>query len=110
MAKRDLLGGLELLVLLALIRLRDEAYGVPIAGAIAQHSGKEPALGSVYLTLERLAAKGLVTSRRGEPTAVRGGRAKTYFRITALGTEQVRRTQTVLIGMWSGLPQLQGSP
>jgi DNA-binding PadR family transcriptional regulator len=108
MAKRDLLGGLELLVLLALLRLGDEAYGVPIAAAIEHHSGREVALASVYLTLERLAGKGLVAARRGEPTAVRGGRAKTYFRITAQGVRQVRHTRATLTGLWDGIPQLEG--
>jgi DNA-binding PadR family transcriptional regulator len=106
MASNDLLGGLELLVLLALIRLRDEAYGVPIAAAIAAHSGRDVALGSVYVALDRLARKGLVKARRGEPTAVRGGRAKTYFRVTARGLRQAQRARAALMGLWDGLPQL----
>jgi DNA-binding PadR family transcriptional regulator len=106
MASNDLLGGLELLVLLALIRLRDEAYGVPIAAAIAAHSGRDVALASVYVALDRLARKGLVKARRGEPTAVRGGRAKTYFRVTARGLRQAQRARAALMGLWDGLPQL----
>ena len=109
MANNDLLGGLELLVLLALIRLGDEAYGVPIATAITQRSGREVALGSVYVALDRLAHKGLVKARRGEPTAVRGGRAKTYFRVTARGLRQARRARATLTGLWDGLPQLEGA-
>lgn len=105
----DLLGGLELLVLLALIRLGDEAYGVPIAGAIAEHSGREVAIGSVYVALGRLARKGLVKARRGEPTAVRGGRAKTYFRVTARGLRQAQRARAALTGLWQGLPELEGA-
>ena len=91
MAKREFLGGFELLVLLALIRLGDEAYGVPISEAIEESSGKEVAMGSVYITLERLEQKGLVSSRLGEPTAERGGRAKTYFRITAKGLAKLAK-------------------
>ena len=68
MRKREFLGGFELLVLLALIRLGDEAYGVPIADAIEESSGREVALGSVSITLERLEQKGLASSRLGEPT------------------------------------------
>ncbi len=75
MRKREFLGGFELLVLLAVIRLGDEAYGVPIADAIEESSGREVALGSVYITLDRLEAKGIVSSRLGEPTPERGGRA-----------------------------------
>ena len=108
MAKREFLGGFELLVLLALIRLGDEAYGVPISEAIEESSGKEVALGSVYITLERLEQKGLVSSRLGEPTAERGGRAKTYFRLTARGLREVRQARRTLMNLWQGVPQLQG--
>jgi DNA-binding PadR family transcriptional regulator len=108
MAKREFLGGFELLVLLALIRLGDEAYGVPISEAIEESSGKEVAMGSVYITLERLEQKGLVSSRLGEPTAERGGRAKTYFRITAKGLREVRQARRTLMNLWQGVPQLQG--
>lgn len=102
------MGGFELLVLLALIRLGDEAYGVPISEAIEESSGKEVALGSVYITLERLEQKGFVSSRLGEPTAERGGRAKTYFRITARGLREVRQARRTLMNLWQGVPQLQG--
>ena len=108
MAKREFLGGFELLVLLALIRLGDEAYGVPISEAIEESSGKEVAIGSVYITLERLETKGLVTSRLGEPTAERGGRAKTYFKVTARGLREVRNAQRTLVNLWAGVPQLKG--
>ena len=107
MAQDDLLGGRDLLVLLALIRLGDEAYGVPIAAQIAEHSGRDVALGSVYVALDRLARKGLVKARRGEPTAVRGGRAKTYFRVTARGLRHAQRARAALTGLWDGLPQLK---
>jgi|SRR5262245_34009497 len=108
MARRGFLGGFELLVLLALIRLDHEAYGVPIANAIEDSSGRAVALGSVYITLERLERKGLVSSRLGEPTAERGGRAKTYFRITAKGLREVRLARQTLINLWKGVPQLTG--
>lgn len=106
MAKRGFIGGFELLVLLALIRLGDDAYGVPISEAIEESSGRDVALGSVYITLERLERKGLVSSRRGEPTPERGGRAKTYFRITAKGLREVRQAQRTLVRLWRGVPQL----
>lgn len=105
---REFLGGFELLVLLALIRLGDEAYGVPIGKAIQESSGRNVALGSVYVALERLEAKGLVTSERGEPTAVRGGRAKTFFRITARGLREARNAQRTFVRLWRGVPQLKG--
>jgi DNA-binding PadR family transcriptional regulator len=102
------LGGFELLVVLALIRLGDEAYGVPIAETIEERSGHAASVGSVYMTLDRLERKGLVSSRLGEPTAERGGRAKTYFRVTPKGLRAARRSQQTLINLWRGLPQLEG--
>ena len=105
---REFFGGFELLVLLALIRLADEAYGVPISEAIEESSGRDVAIGSVYITLERLERKGLVTSRLGEPTAERGGRAKTYFRITAKGLREAKRARQTLINLWQGVPKLEG--
>jgi DNA-binding PadR family transcriptional regulator len=108
MAKREFMGGFELLVLLALIKLGDEAYGVPISEAIEESSGRDVAMGSVYITLGRLERKGLVSSRLGEATAERGGRAKTYFSISAKGLREVRRAQRTLISLWQGVPQLHG--
>src|ERR1700740_3521798 len=105
MAKREFLGGFELLVLLSLIRLGDDAYGVPISEAIEESSGREVALGSVYITLGRLERKGLVAARLGEPTAERGGRAKTYFRITATGLREVRQARQTLVTLWQGVPR-----
>src|SRR5687767_11441202 len=106
---RGTLGGFELLVLLALIRLGDDdAYGVPISQAIEASSGRPVSIGSIYITLDRLERKGLVSSRLGEPTAARGGRAKTYFRITAKGLREARRARRTLINLWQGVPKLEG--
>ncbi len=110
MSRGQYLGEFELMVLLALIRLGDEAYGVPISQEIEERSGREAALGSVYSALERLEEKGLVTSRLGESTAVRGGRAKRYFRVTVQGMRDVRQTQRALISLWRGLPELERGP
>ena len=108
MIKRGFLGGFELLVLLALIRLGDEAYGAPISEEIEASSGRPVALSSVYVALGSLSRKGLVSSRRGEPTAARGGRAKTYFRVTAAGMTEARKSQRTLTALWQGLPGLGG--
>jgi PadR family transcriptional regulator, regulatory protein PadR len=107
---RDTLGGFELQVLLAVVRLGTDAYGVPIADTIEAASGREVAAGSIYITLDRLEEKGLVTSRLGESTPERGGRAKTYFQITGKGVRAVRQAQRTLIKLWSGVPQLEGGP
>jgi PadR family transcriptional regulator PadR len=83
MTKRDQLGNFELMVILALIRLGDNAYGVPISEELEKRTGRDVAIGSVYAALERLEDKGFVTSELGEATPERGGRAKRYFRVTA---------------------------
>jgi PadR family transcriptional regulator PadR len=108
MARGTYLGEFELMVLLVLIRLEDQAYGVLISREIEKYSGREAALGSIYAALERMEEKGLVTSRLGDPTAERGGRAKRYFTITSRGLGDVRQTQRALTSLWSGLPQLAG--
>ena len=104
MARGAYLGEFELMVLLALIRLGDDAYGVTISREIEKRSGREVAIGSVYAALERLEEKGFVASRLGDPTAERGGRAKRYFRITSQGLRGVRESQRALINLWNGLP------
>jgi PadR family transcriptional regulator PadR len=104
---KDGIGSFELMILLALIRLGDEAYGVPIAKEIEARSGREVSVASVYAALERLTAKQLVSSELGEPTAERGGRAERYFRITAKGMREVRDTRRVLVKFWEGLPKLE---
>jgi DNA-binding PadR family transcriptional regulator len=91
-----------------LIRLGDEAYGVPIANAIEESSGRNVAIGSVNVTLDRLERRGSVSSRLGEPTAVRGGRAKTYFRITAQGLREAQHARRTLMRLWRHVPQLEG--
>lgn len=105
---RESLGHFELLVLLALLRHDDEAYGVPIAKAIEQSTGKRVILASVYNTLERLEEKGMVRSTIGQPTSERGGRAKRYFSITTAGMREVRAAKRALTLLWRGLPVHEG--
>ena len=105
---RESLGHFELLVLLALIRQGDEAYGVPIAQAIEESTSKPVILASVYNTLERLEEKGLVRSAVGQPTPERGGRAKRYFSITTTGLRQVRAAKKALTILWRGIPVHEG--
>ncbi|HEV8182654.1 MAG TPA: PadR family transcriptional regulator [Candidatus Angelobacter sp.] len=109
MPKRTNLGDFELMVMLALLRLGDDAYGVPISREIEQQSGREVALGSVYATLERLEGRGLVSSHLGKPTAERGGKAKRYFRVTSNGLRKAQETRRALMKLWRGLPELEGA-
>jgi len=105
---REFLAQHELIVMLAVLRLGREAYGVPIAAEIADKSGREMLQGSVYATLERLEDKGFVVSELGEATPLRGGRAKRYFRLTAAGVRQVQQAQRALQSLWVDLPQIAG--
>ena len=104
---RDSLGSCELMVLLAVRRLGENAYGVPILRELEGH-GRRMAVATVYDTLERLEAKGLVTSWFGEPTSERGGKAKRYFRLTGKGVREARATQRVLTSLWAPIPNLKG--
>jgi DNA-binding PadR family transcriptional regulator len=97
------LGHFEHIVLLALIRLGDTAYGVTVRQEIEHRIGRDTSIGAIYATLDRLEAKGLVKSRVGEPTAARGGRAKRHFQITGRGLRAVTRTQEALQKMSAGL-------
>jgi PadR family transcriptional regulator PadR len=108
MPKRSYLGDFELMVLLAVMRLGDDAYGVPISREIEQQSGREVALATVYAALERLAEKGLVSSELGESTAQRGGRAKRYFHPTKRGLREVREARATFMNLWRGLRDLEG--
>jgi PadR family transcriptional regulator, regulatory protein PadR len=102
---RKLLGSLELVVLLAVIHLGDDAYGVPVTREVVRASRRRWPVASVYAALDRLQAKGLVASEKGEPTPERGGRAKRYFRVTAKGLRVVRDTQRTLAVFWQFAPQ-----
>jgi DNA-binding PadR family transcriptional regulator len=102
------LGEFELLVMLTVIRLGEGAYGVPISREIERQTGREVAFGTVYATLERLQEKGLVRSSLGDATPQRGGRAKRFFRVSAAGLRTVQETKRSLIGLWRGLPELEG--
>ncbi len=95
------------MLLLAVIHLRDEAYGVPISRQLERHRGRNVSVGSVYAALERLEGKGLVVSTLGDPTPERGGKAKRYFRVTREGLRQVRETKQVLTRLWQEIPGLK---
>ena len=101
------LGEFEQLVLLALARLGDDAYGVPIRDTLAERAGRQTSFGAIYSTLRRLEAKGLVRARLGEPEAVRGGRAKKYVALTARGRVALRDSHSAFARMAEGLAGLR---
>ena len=103
MPGRDYLGEFEHLIVLALLRLEDRAYGVTVRQEIELRTKREVSIGAVYATLDRLETKGYVKSRLGDPTPERGGRSKRFFRVTAKGVAVVSRTQGALQRMTEGL-------
>jgi PadR family transcriptional regulator PadR len=103
MANRDYLGEFEHIVILALLRLADQAYGVTVRQEIELRTNREVSIGAVYATLDRLETKGYVKSYRGDPTPERGGRSKRFFCVTAKGVAAVHRTQRILQSMTEGL-------
>jgi PadR family transcriptional regulator, regulatory protein PadR len=105
--RQDPLGSLEHIVLLAVMRLGANAYGVTIRREIDSATGRDISIGAVYATLVRLESKGLIRSYTGEPTAERGGRAKRYFRMTADGEGAVRNTHEIILKMSAGLKGLR---
>jgi len=103
MPTRDFLGEFEHLVLLALLRLSDRAYGVTVRQEIESRTNREVSIGAIYATLDRLQAKGYVKSHLGDPTPERGGRSKRFFRVTSKGVAAVNRSHRALQSMTEGL-------
>ena len=109
MSRRDFLGEFEHIIVLALLRLGDRAYGVTVRQEIEFCTKREVSIGAVYATLDRLETKGYVKSRIGDPTPERGGRSKRFFRVTARGVSAVNRTQHALQSMTAGLDLIRSS-
>jgi DNA-binding PadR family transcriptional regulator len=103
------LGEFEQLILLAILRLGDGAYGVTIRAELADRAGRTIAPGALYTALERLEAKGLVRSRMGDPTPQRGGRAKRYVTVTASGMQALARAVQAYERLLDGLDVLRGA-
>ena len=107
--REEPLGSLEHIVLLAVMRLGENAYGITVRREIESATGRDLSIGAVYATLVRLESKGFVTSHAGEPTAERGGRAKRYFRVTAEGKGALRNTHEIIQKMTAGLKGLEAT-
>jgi PadR family transcriptional regulator, regulatory protein PadR len=100
------LGEFEQIVLLTILRLDDNAYGVTILNEIAAKTGRNPSPGALYTTLHRMESKGLVTSRDGSPTPERGGRAKRFVTVTREGRTALASAQTAYRSLLEGLDLL----
>src|SRR5471032_1780830 len=97
------LGEFEQVVLLAILRLGENAYGVTICEEIAAKTDRDPSPGALYTTLARMEEKGLVKSRLGDPTPDRGGRAKRFVKLTAGGIDAVARAKRSYQNLLSGI-------
>ena len=102
MSAFDSIGEFEHMVLLAVLRLGDDAYAVTVREEILTHTGRDVSRGSIYITLDRLETKGYLKSRLGEPTAERGGRAKRYYTLRPVAIEALKESRRALVSLWRG--------
>ena len=93
------LGRFEHFLLLAVVRLGDDAYGMTIRRELAEHTGRDIAVGAIYTALARLERRGLVQSWLGQPTAERGGKAKRHYRVMAAGKKALAKADAALTGL-----------
>ncbi|HJS75685.1 MAG TPA: PadR family transcriptional regulator [Vicinamibacteria bacterium] len=103
---REKLGQLEQLLMLAVARLGDGAYGAEIQKMLEETAGRSASIATIYVTLVRLEKKGYVQSRREGPTPVRGGKAKRYFRLTPKGVDGLKESRAALEKMWRSVSRL----
>jgi DNA-binding PadR family transcriptional regulator len=103
MGKGAFLGEFEQLVLLALLRVGNEGYGMEVRQELEATSGRSVTIGAVYATLARLEEKKLLTSRRVDPEPHRGGRSRRFFRVEPAGEQVLAQSRALLERMWSGL-------
>jgi PadR family transcriptional regulator, regulatory protein PadR len=97
------LGEFEQMVLLAIVHLRGEAYGIPIVEEIERRTGRSVARAAVYVTLRRLEEKGFISSRMSDPTPERGGKPRRYAKLEAEGAKALRESRRAAERMWHGL-------
>jgi PadR family transcriptional regulator, regulatory protein PadR len=100
---KQMLGEFEQMVMLAILRVRGDAYGVPIVEEIEARTGRSVAPASVHVTLRRLEEKGLITTWLSEPVAERGGRARRCVRVEPEGLRQLRESRSMMDALWSGV-------
>jgi PadR family transcriptional regulator, regulatory protein PadR len=98
-----ILGEFEQLVLVAVVRLRDGAYGVPIQREVEERAGRRVTVGALYATLDRLEGKRLLESWFADPTPQRGGKSKRYFRLTAAGEAALTEAKSAHDRIWRGV-------
>jgi PadR family transcriptional regulator PadR len=110
MPSREALGEFEQLVLLAVARLSDRAYGVSIRDEIRSCTGRSVSRGAIYITLDRLESRGYIRTWLADPTPARGGKAKRLCALEAKGIRALIESRKVLEQMWRGLDVALGRP
>ena len=100
---RDRLGEFEHRVLLATLRLGGEAYSVPLVLELEERTGREVSQSSVFIALQRLEKKGLLSSRIDESTKATTGRVRRYFQLTPTALERLRESRRDLMALWDGV-------
>lgn len=99
-------GELEHLILLAIVRLGPDAYGMSILRELDERADRQVSRGALYLILERMVQKGYLDTRMGDPTSQRGGRAKRFFELTEAGEQALRVSGRSLLALWDGLESI----
>lgn len=100
---RTSLGELEHLILVAILRLEDRAYGAGVIAEIERQTGRDLSHASTYLALQRLRAKGLIAAHAGSSATERGGRARFVFSVTKSGRDRLRESAAAIFTLWKGL-------
>lgn len=102
----ELLTKLEELVLIAVLRLKDKAYGISVYNYVVDLTGKKVSVSSVYFPLERLVRKGFLQTLMGEPTPQRGGMSKKYYRLTKSGVTALQENRFLHETAWRGVSDI----
>lgn len=105
----DYPGELEQMILVAVLRRGNRAYGVEILEEIESETARRVSSGSLSVSLDRLERKGLVETFSGDPDASRGGRPRRYARVTESGIEVVRQARAAMLSLWDGLEGILGA-
>jgi PadR family transcriptional regulator PadR len=104
------LGEFEHMVLLAVMRLGEDAYAVPVRDEIVRCTGRDVSRGSIYITLDRLETKGYLRSRLADSTPERGGRAKRYYALRPRAIDALKESRRALVALWRGLEGALAQP
>ena len=110
MGTKSFIGEFEQMILLAILHLKEDAYGLAIRRELEARAGRKVTHGASYVTLDRMVNKGLLESELRDAEEARGGRAKRYFKVTDAGLVALRESRTALQNLWTGLEEVFEEP